>query len=169
MVDSPDLEESPAGSAHEGLRAHACVLCQRRKVKCDKNDPCSNCAKSQVECEFRDPLPPRRRKKKQPDAAMIARLKRYENVLRNSGIDPSSLDANGRMGAEPNRYPASENRLSSPRASKAASEPDIQKPRLGRLIRKEGRSLYLDKCVLHVNRRVDCSLRRYQQQFMEDR
>lgn len=162
MAESPNLENSSANSVHEGLRAHSCVLCQRRKVKCDRKDPCSNCAKSQVECEFREPLPPRRRKKKQPDAAMITRLKRYEDVLRKSGIDPSSLDGTGRMGIEPNKGPGPENRPLSPRAFTGASEPDIQKPTAGRLIKREGRSLYLDKCVLPENRRIDCSLPRCQ-------
>ncbi len=32
-------------SAHKHPRILACVLCQHRKIKCDRNTPCSNCVK----------------------------------------------------------------------------------------------------------------------------
>lgn len=36
------------GSGQASNKAHrvlACVLCQHRKIKCDRNTPCSNCLK----------------------------------------------------------------------------------------------------------------------------
>jgi hypothetical protein len=68
-------------------RAFTCIRCFERKVKCDKLDPCSNCVKSKVECVFRVPPTPRRRKKRPPEAALLARLKRYEELLKSNGID----------------------------------------------------------------------------------
>jgi len=32
-------------SSHKTPRVLACVLCQHRKIKCDRNTPCSNCIK----------------------------------------------------------------------------------------------------------------------------
>lgn len=62
------------------------VLCQQRKVKCDRNEPCANCVKSRIECVSPSTLPPKKRKKRFPEAELLARLRRYEDHLRVSGI-----------------------------------------------------------------------------------
>jgi Fungal Zn(2)-Cys(6) binuclear cluster domain len=54
---SPDKGEKQA-------KAFSCLRCFERKVKCDKNHPCNNCVKSNVDCHFRIPSAPRRKKKK---------------------------------------------------------------------------------------------------------
>ncbi|KAL8830933.1 MAG: hypothetical protein Q9170_005507 [Blastenia crenularia] len=69
-----------------GLQPHSCVVCQRRKVKCDRTDPCSNCIKHRVACEFRPPAPPRRRKRQSPDPHIHAKLRRYEDILQKHGL-----------------------------------------------------------------------------------
>lgn len=63
-------------------RKHPCILCQQRKVKCDRNDPCSNCARARVKCLSPNLLQPKKRKKRFPEAELLARLRRYEDVLR---------------------------------------------------------------------------------------
>lgn len=77
------------------IRAHACVLCQRRKVKCDRRDPCAACTKARADCVFRAPAPPRRRPRKSPEAMLLTRLRRYEELLRGFGvkIESTSSDA----------------------------------------------------------------------------
>jgi hypothetical protein len=66
---------------------HSCVLCARRKIKCDKQDPrCSNCSKSHAECIYQAPHPPQRRKR-QTDDELISRLNHYEELLRSHKID----------------------------------------------------------------------------------
>lgn len=77
---------SPASARGGATRAHACVLCQQRKVKCSRETPCSACIKSRVECVYRDPAPPRRRKRRTPEDILLAKLKRYEELLENAGI-----------------------------------------------------------------------------------
>lgn len=68
-------------------RGHSCVLCQQRKVRCDKNKPCANCVKAGVECKVVPPQPPRRRKKKPHERDLIDRLKKYETLLSQHGVD----------------------------------------------------------------------------------
>ncbi|KAL8786109.1 MAG: hypothetical protein Q9213_002974 [Squamulea squamosa] len=72
---------------------HSCVTCQRRKVKCERRYPCSNCVKHGSVCEFRAPAPPRRRKRRaSPDPDIHAKLKRAEEILQGYGIDPDDLN-----------------------------------------------------------------------------
>lgn len=68
-------------------RGHSCVLCQQRKVRCDKNKPCANCVKAGVDCKVVPPQPPRRRKKKPHERELIERLRKYETLLSQNGVD----------------------------------------------------------------------------------
>lgn len=46
---APTAAATGAAAAQKTPRSLACVLCQHRKIKCDKNLPCANCSKvSQV-------------------------------------------------------------------------------------------------------------------------
>jgi hypothetical protein len=67
---------------------HSCLLCARRKIKCDKQDPkCSNCTKSHAECIYQAPPPPQRHRKRQADEELLSRLNHYEELLRSHKID----------------------------------------------------------------------------------
>jgi len=90
LLSSPDRPED----AHI-RRKHPCVLCQQRKVKCDRTDPCANCVKARVECVSPTTLPPRRRKKRFPEAELLARLRKYEQHLRSYGADIEAINAEG--------------------------------------------------------------------------
>lgn len=68
------------------------VLCQQRKVKCDRNDPCANCTKARIECVSASNVPPKRRKKRFPEAELLARLRKYEAHLRNYGADVEAIN-----------------------------------------------------------------------------
>ncbi|KPM42801.1 hypothetical protein AK830_g3739 [Neonectria ditissima] len=65
---------------------HACSLCARRKVKCDKRDPCSNCLKAQAQCSYEAPIPSRPRKRA-ADEDLLARLALYEDLMRKHSVD----------------------------------------------------------------------------------
>ncbi|ODA76218.1 hypothetical protein RJ55_08063 [Drechmeria coniospora] len=75
-------------------RGTSCVLCQQRKVRCDKRKPCSNCVKSGAECRVIPPAPPRRRRRRIQEKELIERLQRYETILTEHGIhfDPIGHD-----------------------------------------------------------------------------
>lgn len=67
-------------------RGTSCVLCQQRKVRCDKNKPCANCVKAGVECKVVAPQPPRRRKKRMQEKDLVDRLRKYEALLAENGV-----------------------------------------------------------------------------------
>jgi hypothetical protein len=76
------LPPNPAGQMH----THACSLCARRKVKCDKGDPCSNCLKAQSRCIYDAPAPHRPRRRA-ADEDLLARLAQYEDLMRKHNVD----------------------------------------------------------------------------------
>ncbi|KAK3338337.1 fungal-specific transcription factor domain-containing protein [Neurospora tetraspora] len=81
------LQAVPEPSVMKLTRGHSCVLCQQRKVRCDKQKPCANCVKAGVECRVVPPQPPRRRKKKPHERDLIDRLKKYESLLSQHGVN----------------------------------------------------------------------------------
>ncbi|KAG6038457.1 hypothetical protein E4U41_004160 [Claviceps citrina] len=70
---------SPA-APHRQSRILACVLCQHRKIKCDRNSPCSNCIKANVTCVPSTPAPARKRRR--PNQDLQERLARCEELLK---------------------------------------------------------------------------------------
>ncbi|KAL8723268.1 MAG: hypothetical protein Q9225_000390 [Loekoesia sp. 1 TL-2023] len=54
-------------------------------------NPCFNCVKHRVDCEFRAPAPPRRRKRQSPDPHIHAKLRRYEDILQKYGVRPEDF------------------------------------------------------------------------------
>lgn len=80
-------EIQAAQSAARTAKAYSCIRCFERKVKCNKESPCSNCAKAGNECIFRVPPAPRRRKKRTQEEILKARLTHYEDILLSKGID----------------------------------------------------------------------------------
>jgi hypothetical protein len=87
-------QASQDGSGVKLTRGTSCVLCQQRKVRCDKNKPCANCVKAGVECRVVPPHPPRRRRKKLQEKDLLERLKKYETLLNDNGVkfEPISKD-----------------------------------------------------------------------------
>ncbi|KAH8721544.1 fungal-specific transcription factor domain-containing protein [Phaeosphaeriaceae sp. PMI808] len=71
----------PSNGGGLTLNLRSCVTCRRRKVKCDKKQPCSNCVRSKIECSFPGPGRAPRRTKKPQDAELLERLRRLEGVV----------------------------------------------------------------------------------------
>lgn len=76
---------TPPSHRPKPQRVLACVLCQQRKVKCDRKFPCVNCTKSRVKC-VPATLTPRRRRRRLPERELLERLYRYEDLLRHNSI-----------------------------------------------------------------------------------
>lgn len=72
-------------------RVLACVLCQQRKVKCNRQTPCNHCIKSRVEC-IPSTQVTRRRKRRFPEQELLERLHKYEELLRRNNIAFQALD-----------------------------------------------------------------------------
>ncbi|KAG6010053.1 hypothetical protein E4U21_000496 [Claviceps maximensis] len=127
----PEAYTSPimasGGTGHPILNPRSCVTCRRRKVRCDKQMPCSNCRRAQIPCAFPAPgRAPRQPRPKDPSAPpktsshreveLIKRLKKLEGIVEElSGqIDepgaPGGLgDAGGVGGAPDTKLPSSAN------------------------------------------------------------
>lgn len=86
---SPPMVDS---SAIKLTRGTSCVLCQQRKVRCDRNKPCANCAKAGAECRVIPPQPPRRRRKKLQEKDLLERLHKYESLLAQNGVKFDAID-----------------------------------------------------------------------------
>lgn len=82
---------SPSGSGPI-LNPRSCVTCRRRKVRCDKQMPCSNCRRGQIPCVFPAPgRAPRQQKPKDPnappksssqrEAELVKRLRKLEGIV----------------------------------------------------------------------------------------
>jgi hypothetical protein len=69
----------------------ACVRCAERKVKCDRARPCSACVRHNVDCVFNPVQPTRKRHKRVKVNVLTDRLKHYEALLQERGIDPGKL------------------------------------------------------------------------------
>jgi hypothetical protein len=148
---SPSAAEAtqrPAVEVSEPLQPHNCVLCQQRKVKCDRLIPCTPCKRSRVECVASTPAPPRRRKRKLREDEMRVKLTKYEELLKgygkklDDGDDAGSVDENGNDLTKLPKVP----RLVSltPSAADIVTPPP-QRIEHGQMISENGMSKFLDK------------------------
>lgn len=82
-LQTPSTESA---STPKITRGHSCVLCFHRKVKCDGQRPCSTCIKARAECITKAPTGPRRRRVQVSKGDLLARLRRYEELLESHGV-----------------------------------------------------------------------------------
>ena len=85
VVDGPSSEDSnrPPTTATPA----SCTLCRRRKVKCDRTNPCGNCQRSRAECVSFIPSRVARgrqggRKRKREGGELLERLAKLEGLVR---------------------------------------------------------------------------------------
>lgn len=113
-------EEPPSSSSR------SCVTCRRRKVRCNKRSPCSNCTKAGIDCIFPPPGRAPRKSKRPPDAELLSRLRRLEGVIDHlrsgSNAEGASTSAQARSST-----PGSSTGRSEPTAPTSASA-EPQKP-----------------------------------------
>ncbi|KAF4440265.1 hypothetical protein F53441_12355 [Fusarium austroafricanum] len=95
QTTGPDAHTSPIhqpGSNTPALNPRSCVTCRRRKVRCDKQMPCSNCRRAQIPCVFPAPgRAPRQPRRKDPNAPtknssqreieLMKRLRKLEGIV----------------------------------------------------------------------------------------
>ncbi|ORY71978.1 fungal-specific transcription factor domain-containing protein [Pseudomassariella vexata] len=85
-----------SASSGKTPRVLACVLCQHRKIKCDRHTPCANCVKANVTCTPSTPAPARKRRR--PNQDLQQRLSRCEELLQEYATtkpSPTSTETQG--------------------------------------------------------------------------
>ncbi|KAL4936793.1 hypothetical protein BDV06DRAFT_85431 [Aspergillus oleicola] len=88
MSDPNPEGHSPADT--KPVRVLSCVLCQQRKIRCDRSFPCANCVKAKAQCVPAGLLP-RKRKRRFAERELLDRLRRYESLLQQNNINFESL------------------------------------------------------------------------------
>ncbi|KXJ87534.1 hypothetical protein Micbo1qcDRAFT_139241 [Microdochium bolleyi] len=83
---SPGQSHGSTSHAAKPQRILACLLCQQRKVKCDRKFPCANCSRSGAQC-VPATLLPRQRRRRFPERELLDRLRHYEQLLRDHNIE----------------------------------------------------------------------------------
>ncbi|KAH7410675.1 hypothetical protein BKA64DRAFT_661512 [Cadophora sp. MPI-SDFR-AT-0126] len=91
---SPDPVSRPP-QPPKPQRVLACILCQQRKVKCDRKHPCANCVKARAQCIPATQVT-RQRKRRFPERELLDRLRKYEDLLRQNNVrfEPLHKDSN---------------------------------------------------------------------------
>lgn len=84
------------------LNPRSCVTCRRRKVRCNKHEPCANCVKAGIDCVFPGPGRAPRKSRKPPDAELLSRLRRLEGVVQNLGVQADEHAGDGGVVAPAN-------------------------------------------------------------------
>jgi hypothetical protein len=74
------------------IQKHSCATCARRKVKCDKLRPCSNCSRSQSECVYRASSMSQRHRKRPADEDLLSKISEYEDLLHKNNVKFQPLD-----------------------------------------------------------------------------
>lgn len=81
-------EASPEASSRafaKPERVLACVLCQQRKIKCDRKFPCAQCSKAGAQCAPATTVS-RQRRRRFPERDLLERLRHYESLLRQHDV-----------------------------------------------------------------------------------
>jgi len=91
-LSAMSLESSESTNIPTPPHQISCIVCRQRKVKCDKQQRCSNCVKAGVECVYAAAARPRRRigNGRAPEDVsreeLILRVRRYEILFRKNGL-----------------------------------------------------------------------------------
>ncbi|KAH7024282.1 fungal-specific transcription factor domain-containing protein [Macrophomina phaseolina] len=153
-----------SASGSSALNPRSCVTCRRRKVKCDKKHPCTNCTKARIECIFPAPGRAPRKARKPPDAELLERLRKLEGMVKTLG--GAAIDEGKAQESEEESPPEPQPPKSEPKVFVGVKPPRNHKEedcgkhagylppedktlagletRFGRLVVDEGRSRYIN-------------------------
>ncbi|KAI9848572.1 MAG: hypothetical protein M1837_007241 [Sclerophora amabilis] len=134
QTDSPARHHT--ASARPALNARSCVTCRRRKVKCDKRSPCSNCSRANKPCTFPSPGRAPRRNPRSQDQELFARLHKLEGMVQelNGAQEDGEPSSSSRKAAMENGRPLTLD---------SEGHPKSWGRETGRLVVDEGKSRYV--------------------------
>lgn len=111
-------EQTRSSASAKPPRVLSCLLCQQRKVKCDRKSPCQNCIKAGAQCVSTAPAQ-RQRRRRFPERELLDRISQYQDLLRKNNIDFEPLHA---QAATRDSHLESERKADSPRDSLAGED-----------------------------------------------
>lgn len=110
----------------------SCVACKRRKIKCDRGQPCSYCTRIHVHCVYPDPT---QDGGKQPENDVLSTLKRVETSLQR--LESHVLNSATLKGSESARSPVHAD------VGELHAGQQTSSPRSGRLVSEAGDTRYV--------------------------
>jgi hypothetical protein len=124
------MASSDLVSAKDRQNPFSCLVCQQRKVKCNRHNPCATCKRTGASCVYTTFERPKRRIRAVVESNLIARLQRCEELLASNGIqlDPCEFDKSPEYVAQ----------------QQTGIKQEVFKPGKGRLVKKRNGSRYLE-------------------------
>ncbi|KAH6983645.1 hypothetical protein BKA56DRAFT_483320 [Ilyonectria sp. MPI-CAGE-AT-0026] len=152
------------GSGSQHLRA--CMRCWKRKIKCDKKNPCGNCANANIECVMPSSSRSARKPRKRPDDDVLERLIRLEGVIstlksQKRECDETELSSQWRKVSDVRRTMPNPLLQGGGHHAQVASinEESTNAPpehSFGRLVISEGKSRYINDCFwARIDREIE--------------
>jgi hypothetical protein len=136
------------GHSAAQANARSCVTCRKRKVKCNKSQPCSNCARAKIECIFPGPGRAPRKSRKPPDGELMDRLRRLEGVVQslNAQVEEHEQEAADRNQDQARSVEGSSTGCPGQGSPSVAQDNSVEglESRFGRLVVDQGRSRYIN-------------------------
>lgn len=81
---------TPAHTSNAGRKRRSCLMCSKRKVKCDKQKPCICCVKAGIECVF--PVTASNRTEVGGTPELVEMLQRLEKAVQTLGPRATEKD-----------------------------------------------------------------------------
>jgi hypothetical protein len=154
--NSPNDTQRPSGSSSTGPapvggptpNPRSCVTCRRRKVKCNKKNPCGNCVRAKIDCIFPGPGRAPRKSRKPADAELLERLRRLEGVVTtlNAQVEGHEQEAADREKERKSSTSEEACPFAAQNGAKVAADNSVEglENRFGRLVVEKGRSRYIN-------------------------
>lgn len=140
-----DRKMEPTGPDGD-VKSYSCLPCRQRKVKCDRQTPCTNCVKTERQCSFIAPTRGKRKRTKPPREGLHAKLQRYEELLKSYGakLEPAEPPEDADFSES---EMASQADLEEPNVrTKVEKEPSGEETK-GKLVTSDGTSRYFERYV----------------------
>lgn len=134
------------------MSAQACEPCAKRKVRCDKGDPCQNCKRRKTDqCIY-------------PDTSPFEKIKKLEALVKSLGGTPESDSGRPPSINRPMaKSQAHDSYQQQGQPQERATRPSEDRSRDPVIVEEDGHSFYLESCVL-----ISPSRFRRQQLIFED-
>lgn len=117
------------------MKTQACEPCAKRKVRCDKGEPCSNCKRrKQDPCTY-------------PEASPFDRIKRLEALVQSLGGDPESDAHSPGKQTLSNVLPATSGAPLQDNNEETTTQSTEGKSRDPVILEEDGQPFYLESCV----------------------